>query len=83
MKGYADSPTALTCGATWTTSTGNSSAPPASLPGTIDVIVSSKVSQKGSKINGTIQHIVVVEVKPGYGPAPGHAGFGKIIGSVC
>ncbi len=83
MKGYAASPTALTCGATWTTSTGNSSAPPATLPGTIDVIVSSKVTQKGSTISGQILHIVVVEVKPGYGPAPGHAGNGKIIGSIC
>jgi Bacterial Ig-like domain (group 3) len=83
MKGYASSPTALSCGATWTTSTGNSSSPPATLPSTINVIVSSKVTQKGSTISGQILHIVVVEVKPGYGPAPGHAGNGKIIGSVC
>ena len=47
------------------------------------MIVSSKVSQKGSTISGQILHIVVVEVNPGYGPAPGHPGNGKVIGSVC
>ena len=83
MKGFAESPQSLKCGATWTTRTGNSSAPPATLPSTINVIVSSKVTQRGSTISGQIAHIVVVEVKPGYGPAPGHPGNGKIIGSIC
>jgi IgGFc binding protein/Bacterial Ig-like domain (group 1) len=83
MKGFADSPTALTCGATWTTRTGNSSSPPATLPSQINVIVSSKVTQTGSTISGKVLHIVVVQVNGGYGPDPGHAGYGKVVGSVC
>jgi hypothetical protein len=83
MKGFADDPSALTCGSTWTTRTGNSSAPPATLPGQIDVIVSSKVTRSGSTISGTVLHIVVVQVNPGYGPAPGHVGTGTIIATVC
>jgi hypothetical protein len=83
MKGFVDDPLAMTCGSTWTTTTGNSSAPPATISGTIDVIVSSKITQSGSTISGTILHIVVVQVNPGYGPDPGHAGSGQIIGTVC
>jgi uncharacterized repeat protein (TIGR01451 family) len=83
MKGFADSPTSVTCGATWTTHPGNSSAPPAAIPSRINVIVSSEVKKTGSTISGTILHIVIVEVDPGYGPDPGHAGTGTIIGTVC
>ena len=84
MKGFADSPNpSLACGSTFTTRTGNSSSPPSSLPSEIEVIVSSNVKQKGSTITGNIAHIVVVQVNPGYGPAPGHAGTGKIVSVVC
>jgi hypothetical protein len=84
MKGFADSSTPnLTCGATFSTAPGDSSAPPPSLPSQIDVIVSSEVTKNGSTISGTITHIVVVQVNPGYGPTPGHRGTGTIIGTVC
>jgi uncharacterized repeat protein (TIGR01451 family) len=83
MKGFADSPTSLSCGDTWTTRTGNSSNAPSSIPGEINVIVSDKVTQSGSTISGKILHVVVVRVDPGYGPAPGKDGNGKIIGIIC
>jgi hypothetical protein len=83
MKGFVDSPTAPACGATWTSSTGNSSAPPSTLPNFIDVIVSGSVTQRGSVISGTILHIVQVNVDPGYGPDPGHAGTGTIAVTIC
>jgi Bacterial Ig-like domain (group 3) len=83
MKGFADSPKSLSCGDTWTTDPGNSSSPPTSLPSQINVIVSSKVTKSGSKISGTILHIVVVQVGPGYGPAPGQPGNGTIVGTIC
>ena len=82
MKGFADSPTSMTCGGTWTSRTGNSSAPPATLTSTIEVIVSSEVTQKGSVLSGTIVHIVMVKVSK-YGPAPGHVGTGTIVSEVC
>ena len=47
------------------------------------MIVSTNVQKNGSTISGTIEHIVVVEVAPGYGPDPGHAGTGTIVGIVC
>jgi hypothetical protein len=47
------------------------------------VIVSSNVTKSGSVITGNILHIVVVMVSPGYGPDPGHAGTGKIVGTIC
>ena len=83
MKGFANSPTSVTCGASWTTDPGNSSAPPATIPSQVYVIVSSKVTKSGPRISGTILHIVIVQVDPGYGPNPGHEGTGKIIGTVC
>jgi hypothetical protein len=83
FKGFADSTTGLTCGSTWTTSTGNSSHPPATIAGIINVMVTSSVVQKGSVISGTAVHVVRLQVNPGYGPAPGHAGWGTVIGVVC
>lgn len=82
MKGFADSPTSMTCGGTWTTRTGNSSAPPATITGTIEVIVSSTVTQRGSVLSGNVVHILMVKVSS-YGPAPGHVGTGTIVGTVC
>jgi uncharacterized repeat protein (TIGR01451 family) len=83
MKGFVDSPSALTCGATWTTSPGNSSEPPATLPSHIDVIVSSGMTKRGSVISGRILHIVEVEIDPGYEPSPGHPGTGTIVRTIC
>jgi uncharacterized repeat protein (TIGR01451 family) len=83
MKGFVNSPSAMTCGATWTTSPGDSSAPPATIPSHIDVIVSSGITKRGSVISGRILHIVEVEIAPGYGPSPGHAGRGTIVRTLC
>jgi len=83
MKGFADTPVSITCGSTWTTHPGNSSSPPGSIPNQIAVIVSNNISKSGSTISGTIVHIVIVQVNPGYGPDPGHVGTGTIVGKVC
>jgi hypothetical protein len=83
MKGFADSPTSMTCGAAWTTRTGDSSGPPRTLPAEIAVIVSSKVTQSGSVISGDIRHIVVIHVNPGYRRAPGHTGTGQVVATIC
>lgn len=84
MKGFANKllPT-LTCGSAWMALPGNSSNPPASLPSTIDVIVTSKAGKFGPAIMGGIAHIVVVQVRAGYGPDPGHPGVGSIVRTVC
>jgi hypothetical protein len=83
MKGFADSAPSITCGATWATHTGDSSSPPAAIPGQIAVIVSNNVTRSGSAISGRVAHIVIVQVDPGYGPALGHAGTGTIVGTIC
>jgi hypothetical protein len=90
MKGYIDqAPIALgvnpatTCGKNWTSDPGNSSNPPASVPLWLIVVVSSSISQTGSTENGDIKHVAVVQVQPGYGPAPGHDGFGKVAYWLC
>jgi hypothetical protein len=83
FKGFELSNPAPTCGQTWTTRPGNSPPPPATVPGLMGVIVSSHITQTGSTISGDIVHIVVVRTDPGYGPNPGHAGTGVIIGQIC
>jgi hypothetical protein len=86
FKGFADttSTNPPTCGATWTARTGNSSKPlQGPLPFDMVIIVSSRVTQKGSTISGNIVHLVVVKVIPGYAPNPGHAGTGRVVGVVC
>ena len=47
------------------------------------VVVSSHINQSGSTESGDVKHVVVVSVAPGYGPAPGHDGYGKIIAWLC
>ncbi len=83
FKGFEDSPAAPTCGVNWTTDPGNSTPPPASIPGYIAVIVSSSITQTGSVIGGDTQHIVIVKTNPGYQGNPGHAGTGTIVAVVC
>jgi hypothetical protein len=86
FKGFAVTATStpLACGDTWTARPGNSSKPPKRpLPNDMVIIVSSKVTQKGSTVSGNIVHLVVVKVNPGYAPNPGHAGTGQVESVVC
>jgi hypothetical protein len=83
FKGFADTPTSPSCGTNWKTRPGNSSNPPSTLPSQIIVIVSSKVTKSGSSIGGDTVHLVLVNVGPGYGPNPGHAGNGTIASVIC
>ena len=90
MKGYIDNapsslgqPNTYGCGTTWTSDPGNSSHPPSSVPVNLVVVVSSHINQSGSTESGDVKHVVVVSVAPGYGPAPGHDGYGKIIAWLC
>jgi len=83
FKGWENGNTAPTCGQTWTSGPGNSANPPATVPQFMALIVSSNVTQNGSVISGTIQRIVVVRTEPGYGPNPGHRGYGEVIAVVC
>ena len=83
MMGYANNVPNLACGQAYTTRSGNSSMPPPSVIGTIEIIVSSEVTKSGPVISGDIAHLVIVHVTPGYGPAPGHHGWGHIVEIVC
>jgi hypothetical protein len=86
FKGFIEAPArkaAPTCGTTWTSSPGNSSVPPTSVPAYMAVVVASKESKSGSTISGDVKKIVVVKTASGYANDPGHAGTGTIVGSVC
>jgi hypothetical protein len=89
FKGFAENVTLPTstppavCGAPWTSSPGNSGAPPSTVPTYMGVLVSSGVSKTGSSINGNTTSIVVVQVDPGYGASPGKAGTGTVIAVYC
>ena len=90
MKGYIDNAPAnlglqptYGCGNSWTSDPGNSSHPPSTIPVNMVVVVSSHINQSGSTESGDVKHVVVVSVAPGYGPAPGHDGYGKIIAWLC
>jgi hypothetical protein len=90
MKGYIDNAPSnlgltgnLGCGEKWTSDPGNSSNPPSTIPNYLVVIVSSQISQSSSTESGNITHVVVVQVEPSYGPAPGHTGWGPIVAWLC
>jgi hypothetical protein len=82
FKGYALN-ASLTCGVPWTTTTGNSSDPPPTLPAVIPVIVSDQITQSGSIVSGDTTEVVDVAVDPGYAGDPGHAGTGTVLGFEC
>jgi hypothetical protein len=84
FKGFAESsPNPPKCGETWTTNTGNSSGPPATVPEYMAVIAASKITQSGSTITGNAPEVVVVKTSPGYLPNPGHKGTGTVMAIVC
>lgn len=84
MKGYIDSAPQLTCPTpNWTSDPGNSSHPPATVPVNMVVIVGSTITQSGSTELGDVKHLVIVHTQTGYGPAPGHDGWGQIIANIC
>lgn len=72
------------CGGAWTTGTGNSAVPPATVPSYMGVIVSSRVLQTGSTVfSGNVVGIVVVKTNPGYGPMPSQVGTGTVVATFC
>jgi hypothetical protein len=90
FKGFAQKflsgTTAVTdpvCGGTWTTLTGSTSMPPASVPAYMAVVVPSKVTQSGSTLSGTIAKIVIVKTNAGYQPDPSHPGTGTVVATLC
>lgn len=83
FKGFEDSPAVTKCGVSWTTDPGNRTPPPSTVPTYTAMIVSGTISQSGSVISGNTVHVVIVKTDPGYGPNPGHAGTGTIVGVVC
>jgi hypothetical protein len=85
FKGFAES-TATTppsCGAGWTTTTGNSPPPTADVPSYMGVVVTGSVSSTGSQIGGNALRIVVVRTDAGYAPNPGHPGTGTVVATYC
>jgi hypothetical protein len=90
FKGFADDVTTLpsgspatTCGSSFTTRPGNSSAPPSSVPEYMGVLVASSVTKSGSAVGGHWAKIVVVQTDPGYAGNPGHAGTGTVVATFC
>ena len=83
MKGYIDNVPNYACGAGWTSDPANSSHPPATIPVNMVVVAASAINKSGSTESGNIEHPVMVSVNPGYGPAPGHDAWGKIIATIC
>jgi hypothetical protein len=71
------------CGSNWVTTTGNSPPPTRTVPSYMGVLVTSNVSQSGSSVSGNTLHIVIVRVRPGYAPNPGHDGTGTVVATFC
>jgi hypothetical protein len=82
FKGFADN-SLQSCGGNWSTSPGNSSGPPATLPSYMGVIASGAAAQSGSTISGTGPIIVVVQTNLGYAANPGHPGTGTVVATYC
>jgi surface-anchored protein len=79
FEGFENGLASPSCGARWSSSPANSPHPPDSVPQLMSVVVASDVSQSGSTESGNVRAIAIVQVDPGYGPNPGHAGTGKVL----
>src|SRR4029077_18226353 len=85
FKGFGETlaVTPATCGSTWSTDTGNSSGPPATVPSFMAVLVTSSVAQSRSVVSGTVSEVVVVSTDPGYLNDPGDPGTGTVVAILC
>ena len=85
FKGFAASTSSAppACGGTFTSSGGNSASPPATIPSTMAVVVTDRVTQTGSELSGRVKKIVLVSTDPSYGPSPGHDGIGHVVAIYC
>jgi hypothetical protein len=87
FKGYASATSSKppACGGTWTTGGGSSPPPPqpSDVPAYMATAVASSVTKSGTTISGSIVKLVIVQTDPGYGPASGHDGTGKIVATIC
>jgi hypothetical protein len=87
FKGFINQPPAtpvppatIPLGTTWSTLTGSSSAPPASVPAYMLVLVTRNVAQVSSTVqSGSVAHWVVVKTSAGYGPTAGQTGLGTVV----
>jgi Bacterial Ig-like domain (group 3)/Lamin Tail Domain len=75
FSGYANA----VDGATWTSDSGNSSAPPSTVPAYMAVIAASSITKNGATIQGNAPLIVIVKTDPGYQPNGGHDGTGTVV----
>ena len=85
FKGFAStiSTNPPACGDTWTSTPGDSSEPPDTLPPFMAVVVSSTIRKSGSTLSGNVPEIVVVKTNAGYAPNPGHSGTGIVVAVFC
>jgi hypothetical protein len=83
FKGWVARDGAPACGQAWTTGSGNSADPPATVPRYLAVVVTSAAARSGPDVTGDTKGIVVVETRAGYAPAPGHTGTGTVVARVC
>jgi hypothetical protein len=78
FKGWATTVDAAKC--SFTTRTGDSPPPPdGPLPEYITAVVTSKVTQSGYVINGTVTAFALIKIDPGYDGNPGHDGWGTVV----
>jgi len=82
FKGFIDTAPTSPCGS-WSTSTGNSSEPPATVPAYMSTIVVRAVGRTGNTITGTTEALAVVETRSGYAPHPGHPGNGRVVAIIA
>ena len=83
FKGFATAPgSPPSCGGSFSANPGDSGSPPTSVPSYMGTLVTSKVTQSGSNIVGTVTRIVVVKTTS-YGPSPGPGGKGTVVAFIC
>ena len=83
FKGFVNGVAQPACGSSWTTTTGNSSNPPATVPEFMRVVVAGSLQQDGAVVSGDVRKVIVVKTDAGYSGAPGHTGTGKVIAILC
>jgi hypothetical protein len=85
FKGFVNTIGVPTCTSVtnWQTDPGNSSNPPATVPGHITALVATSISKTGSVISGNSPKMVIIKTNPGYENNPARAGTGTVVSQAC
>jgi alpha-tubulin suppressor-like RCC1 family protein len=80
FKGFENGLVTPVCGASWTTTPGDSASAPTVRPSYMPVVVSGTITRSGSTVSGDVLHVVIVKTDPA---TAGNDATGTVVAQLC